>query len=177
MNGSHTPAQHVAILRPEYLAKVLDGTKTVECRLTRIKSAPFGRVRVGEWIWLKQSGGPVRAVACAADVLCFEGVDPPRLAAIRTAYGSAVGAPGSFWVHKGGLLQCTLIRLAGVRRVDPFPLPKHDLRAWVVLPDDGDGAAVPPHDQPLLRRLLARRRLLGTSPADAPGCPCGDGSP
>ena len=148
--------QHLAILLPEYLDMVLDGTKTVECRLTRTKAAPFRRVEPGELIWLKESCGPVRGVAHATDVLFLEDVSPARLRDVRMAYGSAIQARDAFWVHHGTPLQCSLITLDGVLRVEPFLLPKRDRRAWVVLPGRADDRTLCPVDRLLLQGLLDR---------------------
>ena len=159
MTGAHATdaerSQHLAILKPEYLAKVLDGTKTVECRLTRVKVPPLRCVRPGELVWLKESCGPVRAVAHATQVAYIEDVDAEGLQAIRSAYAPAVAAPGSFWTRRDGCLHCSLITLAGVMRVEPFRLTKRDPRAWVVL-RWCDEEAMTTLDQTLFRQLRDR---------------------
>lgn len=162
MKGPRT--QHIAVLRRPYLDRALAGTKTIECRLARIKAPPFGRVRPGDVVWLKQTSGPVRGVARAADVRCFEHVTEERLEAIRTTYGAAIGAPASFWVHNGEQLRCTLVFLADVRPVEPFTLPKRDQRAWVVLPGDAS-QPMPPCDRTIMR-VLGDHRSNPHSPND-----------
>lgn len=170
MSGSHATAgemsQHLAILKSNYLSLVLAGAKTVECRLTRVKAPPFGCVRPGELVWLKESCGPVRGVAHVTDVAFFEDVDAECLRAIQSACGAAVAAPASFWTHHGARLQCSLITLDGVLRVEPFRVPKRDPRAWVVLPCHDD-QTLPASDKALLARLRSAQRVPVTRAGDA----------
>lgn len=57
------PNYHLAILKKEYLDKILDGSKKVELRLTKTAVPPFGCTAVGDILFLKESSGPVRAIA------------------------------------------------------------------------------------------------------------------
>ena len=68
---------HLAILKRAYLNLILAGEKTIECRLTRMAKPPFGVVKKGQRIYLKESSGPVRAVARAGKVISRQ-IDGPR---------------------------------------------------------------------------------------------------
>ena len=54
---------HLVILKKPYLDLILAGEKTIELRLTRAKRPACGRVRPGDRLFLKPSGGPVCGLA------------------------------------------------------------------------------------------------------------------
>lgn len=49
---------HLVILKKPYLDLILAGEKTIELRLNRAKRPAGGRVRPGDRLFLKPSGGP-----------------------------------------------------------------------------------------------------------------------
>lgn len=148
---------HVAVLQRDYLAALLRGGKTVECRLSRVNRPPRGHVATGDWVWFKQSGGPVRAVARISRILERDSMTPTRLASLRTRYGRAIQAPTSFWESHKSARFATLIWLDNICAIQPFKLPKSDRRAWVVL------AAPPVPGRPLITH---------PAPGEPPGAPC-----
>jgi len=129
--------EHLAILQPAYLRLILEGAKIIECRLTQSPKPPFGVIAKGEQIYLKESSGPVRAVAKVAKVICRRINGLKELTAIRQKYGQAIMAQEDFWQSKSNCGYCSLIFLKQVRTLSkPFRISKNDMRAWVVL--DGE---------------------------------------
>ena len=125
---------HLAILKRAYLKLILEGEKTIECRLTRTSKPPFGVVKKGQRIYLKGSSGPVRAVARAGKVISRRIDGPKDLAKIRQKYGKGIMAKDDFWQLNCQARYCTLIFLKGVRVLaEPFRISKKDMRGWVVL--------------------------------------------
>lgn len=45
--------EHLVILKQKYFEMVLSGEKTIESRWSMNKCAPYGKVGVGDTIWLK----------------------------------------------------------------------------------------------------------------------------
>jgi hypothetical protein len=141
MNGPAATATklaklHVAVVRPVYLAKILDGSKTVESRLSVNRVAPFGLVREGETILFKACGGGFGACALAERVHEFEGLDARGVRRLRRLWNHRVGGDDAYWDHKCATARfATFIELADVREADQGPAlaPLHG-RAWVVLP-------------------------------------------
>ena len=146
---------HLAVLRRDYVAALLGGGKTVECRLSRVSRPPHGHVATGDWVWFKQSGGPVRAVARIGRVHEQNDLTPGRLAGLRARYGRAIQAPASFWETHGAARFATLIWLDHICAVQSFKLLKSDRRAWVVL------ACPPVPGRPLIAHPPARRTDSG----------------
>jgi len=128
---------HVAILLRPYLDAVLAGTKSVESRLTRTARAPWGRIRAGERIWFKQSSGPFRAVATAAEVEQFRDLVPADVDRLRRRFEGEVGGAASYWAAKRSSRYAVFVRLAEVRAtaVGPTIGPQRGI-AWLVLPND-----------------------------------------
>ena len=137
---------HLAILRPFYLNLILSGQKTIECRLTRTSKPPFGVVKKGQRIYLKQSSGPVLGLATAGKVICRRITCPEDLSLIRQDYNQRIMAEDDFWESSHAARYCTLIFLKAVRTLpEPFRISKKDMRAWVLL-DGRQGFDLPSKD-------------------------------
>jgi len=124
---------HLAVLEARYLAGLVAGRKTVECRLSRTGCPPYGVISPGDLVWLKESGGPVRGLAGVARVEEFAELTPAKLRRLRTRFHDLVAAPASFWCERKRARFATLIRLEWVCAVQPFRVLKRDRRSWVVL--------------------------------------------
>lgn len=127
-------ADHLAILKAPYLRLIVEGIKTIECRLTRTPKAPFNRINKGDKVYLKKSSGPVLAVAQAGKVISRQINGPEDIKAIRKEYGEEIMAQEEFWESRRACRYCTLIFLKNVQTLaEPFRIDKHDMRGWVVL--------------------------------------------
>lgn len=125
---------HLAILKKAYLAKILNGSKTAECRLSRTRRAPYKAVDVGDRLWLKVSGGAVVATAVVRAVRFFHPLGPASLTQLRKRYAKCVRADRGFFSRHERARYGTLIHLGHVQAIEPFTIAKSDRRAWVVLP-------------------------------------------
>ena len=131
---TNSMSDHLAVLQSKYLRLILDGMKTIECRLTRTPKPPFGVLKKGERIYLKESSGEVLAVARAAKTIYREINGPNELASIRRQYGQEIMAQEEFWQARKDCRYCSLIFLRQVRPLSkPFRINKRDMRGWVVL--------------------------------------------
>ena len=129
---------HLAILTPGWIDLILDGSKTIESRFTKVRCAPFGKVHEGDSVYLKESGGLVKGMFRVAGVETFENLNRSGIQVIYERCGQAIFyqaftqffPPEKWQVSK----HATLIHISDpVRFVTPFPFPKRDPRAWVVL--------------------------------------------
>lgn len=130
---------HVAMIWRRYLEAILDGSKTIESRLTITARAPYQRIALGERIYFKISAGPFRARARAARITFLEGLTPARVAALRAEFGSAIQGDDDYWRFKRTARYATLIWLADVEPVvvGPRIQPQRGL-AWLTLADRMD---------------------------------------
>jgi ASC-1-like (ASCH) protein len=124
---------HLVILKKQYLDAIISGSKTIECRLLKGKCPPFGCVSVGDKLFLKESSGPVCAVAFAGEVKSFENLTADDIDKIKQAYNNAICGGEDFWQIKRDSKFCVLIELTKVKTIEPVYISKKDWRAWVVL--------------------------------------------
>ena len=125
---------HLVILHKPYLDAILKGLKTTECRLSQTRGVPFGSVHKGDILWLKQSGGLVRARARAGDVTFLHPLGRPEMAALQKRYSRSLRAEPAFFERHKKARFATLIRLKQVRPIETVRFSKSNRLAWVVLP-------------------------------------------
>lgn len=125
---------HAAILKRAYLDLVLLGAKTIECRLTRTRCEPFGRVHSGERIYFKESSGPFRACAIADRVHSYEDLSPADVRDLRARFEPRVLGGEAYWRDKETARYATIIELARVEMIRFGPtVPTAHGRAWFAL--------------------------------------------
>ena len=81
---------HLAILTPGWIDLILDGSKTIESRFTKVRCAPFGKVHEGDSVYLKESGGLVKGMFRVAQVETFENLNRSGIQAIYERCGQAI---------------------------------------------------------------------------------------
>lgn len=124
---------HLAVFVEPFLQFVLDGRKTVESRFSIHRRPPFGCVSSGDLVLVKESGGPVVAVAEISEVWYYQ-LDQEAWNFIRTRFAEQLCVEDpEFWESKSSSYFATLMQFARVDRVDPLTCSKRDRRGWVVL--------------------------------------------
>ena len=66
---------HVAIMNKRFgdlIPKILSGEKKIESRWSKNKISPWNKIKVGDVVYFKNSGGPVVAMAEVSRVEQFE---------------------------------------------------------------------------------------------------------
>lgn len=112
----------------------------------------FGLVRPGDRIWLKQAGGPIRAVATALHVEQWSDLAPADLQALRRTHGRAIAAPPDYWTRHARARYAVLIWLHDVRA--PLNAPtinriRGSRHAWHILAPTARAATrTPPQNAP-----------------------------
>jgi ASC-1-like (ASCH) protein len=124
---------HLVILKKPYLDAILSGQKSIESRFTRTKHHGFGRVLVGDKLFLKESSGPVCATAKVAVVKNFENLTPKRIVEIKQQYNHHIIGSDEYWRSKSDCRFGFLVWLGEVKSIKPVRINKKDWRAWVVL--------------------------------------------
>ncbi len=127
--------KHIAILRQPFYGMVLNGTKTIESRWGMNKCAPFGKIKVGDVIYIKQTGKPVTAKAVAKEVK-FYTLTPKLVEEIRIKYGKLIGTDKfEDWETTLNKKYCTLIWLDKVEKIPPMQVPRSNGAGWIILKD------------------------------------------
>ena len=63
---------HLAILALGWIEPILDGSKTIESRFTKVRCAPYGKIHADDLVYMKESGGPVKGQFTVAEVETFD---------------------------------------------------------------------------------------------------------
>ncbi len=132
------PRSHLAVVREPFARAIIDGTKTIESRLSQTRQRPFASVAIGDRLLVKISGGPVVAETEVVCVRYFADLTPGRVRGLRRLFGEEIGAPAGYWHARRSARYATLVWLSGVRElVVPRTVPRLFGAAWVVLDDGG----------------------------------------
>lgn len=127
--------RHLAIFTGDTIDKILSGQKTIESRFSRQKIAPFGQVATGDLVLMKQSGGKLRGQFLVDKTIFFDHPSTHDVQLIRSEYAQEITVDEKFWKQHEGACYITLIFItnAAAFLVEPYKIPKKDLRGWVVL--------------------------------------------
>ena len=137
-----TVKHHLAILTPGWIELILDGSKTIESRFTKVRCAPFRKVDAGDIVYMKESGGLVKGMFTVERVETFENLTHAQICdlfykeyreQIFSVLSASMHHPPKKWLTAK---HATLIHVTDPVEFDnPFTFPKKDPRAWVVLDD------------------------------------------
>ena len=131
--------KHLAILKQPYLDYILSGKKTIESRFSKVRCAPFGIIKAGDVVLLKESGGRVKGEFEVAKVSFFENISFFDLCQIRK-YENEICSylEEDFWISRSSARYITLLWIKNAKSyLKPYVYAKQDRRGWVVL-EDGD---------------------------------------
>ncbi|MBR9689701.1 MAG: hypothetical protein GOV01_02300 [Candidatus Altiarchaeota archaeon] len=123
-------AKHIAVFHKEFLELILSGEKTVDSRFSKLKSLPFGRIKQGDEILMKESGGPIRGITYAKQVKFFDNLTPSKIKQIFEK-NPKIKATEEFFEAKKNSNYATLIFLENTKAVTPYKIEKKDRRAWI----------------------------------------------
>lgn len=113
--------RHVAIIDPRLVGKILDGSKTIESRLSRTRRAPFGHVSRGDEVYFKARGGGFVVAARVSGVVLLSGLTRAGVRAVRRTFGERIGADVGYWRTRAGATFATLVFLEDARAVADGP--------------------------------------------------------
>ena len=137
---------HLAILTPGWIELILDGSKTIESRFTKVRCAPFGKVHEGNIVYLKESGGLVKGMFTVAKVEMFENLKLRQIHDLYMKHKEAIFA-SNFPVEVSGFpisydppekwltaKHATLIHVSDpIAFENPFGYRQSGRSAWLVL--------------------------------------------
>ena len=126
--------KHIVILKQKYFDMILSGEKTIESRFSLNKSAPYGKVSIGDELLLKVTGGCVTATAKVKAVEYYEDLYPERINKIRVKYGKQIGSTKmSDWMDTMTKNFCTLIWIEDVKEIEPINVKRSCGAGWIII--------------------------------------------
>jgi hypothetical protein len=135
---------HVAVMRRSWglTEKIVTGEKRIESRWYGTRYPPWDRIRPGETVYFKDSGGPVSVAAEVEKVLQISDLTRSRVRQVLDEYGAADGIQrdrtGYFYEQFKDKRYCLLIFLRNPRKVAPFGIDKRGfgmMAAWLCVDD------------------------------------------
>jgi len=124
---------HLAILKKRYLDKILDGSKPVELRLLKAAFPPYSSIAIGDKLFLKQSSGPVCAIAQVSSFQEHSNLTPKKISQLKAVYNHLVFGTDEYWKEKAESKYAVFIWMKDIKKIKPRMINKQDMRAWVVL--------------------------------------------
>lgn len=126
--------KHIVILKKKYYDMIISGEKTIESRFSLNKTAPYGKVQIGDELLLKVIGCDVTATARVKDVEYFEELYPDRINKIRVRYGKDIGSTKmSEWMDTMTKNYGTLVWLTDVKEVEPISVKRSCGAGWLII--------------------------------------------
>jgi hypothetical protein len=124
---------HLAVLTEPFLGWLLDGSKTIESRFSRVRCAPYGCLARGDIVAVKRPGGPVTGIFQAGQVSSYQ-LTPAKVADLRSQFAGPIRAhDDDFWQRRADCAYATLIQVMYVRALPGLAYPKKDRRGWAQL--------------------------------------------
>ncbi|MCK9368696.1 ASCH domain-containing protein [Candidatus Dojkabacteria bacterium] len=119
--------------------EILSGVKTIESRWYKNEVAPWNKIKEGEVIYFKDSGGLVRAKATVSEVIQVDNLNEEKFINIVKRYGDAINLRTREYVEYYKLKNyCILLRLINSQKIEPFQIDKKGFGnacAWMCVED------------------------------------------
>ena len=125
---------HLAFVHANVAAKILNGTKVIESRLS-VNCPPAWKVQVGDSIYFKVTGGNVVAQAIVIGVDKLESLRPVDIPTLAELYSPAMGTSplNPYWQLKVRSRYAVMIHLGNVQPcyIPASKVPKGIQSGWV----------------------------------------------
>lgn len=122
---------YIAIMDRETIDKVLKYEKLIESRFSINKIVPYGKVKEGDIIYLKEKGGKVTAKFIVDRVLYFDNLNKEKIETIKNEYGENINAPDIYWKVKQKAKYGTLMYIKNPSKIEPFKIIKKNRQAFL----------------------------------------------
>ena len=135
---------HVAIMKKSWglTEKILNGEKTVESRWYKFKYPPWGRIKVGDEIYFKDSGEPVTIKAHVVRVLEFDNLTLEKTEYLLSKYGRADLGTSNIMPeirkYVVGKKYAIFIFFDDIKKIKPFNIDKAGfgtMSSWISIND------------------------------------------
>ena len=106
----------------------------MEGRFSREKNLPYGKIKKGDEIYLKESGGKILGKVNVDNVLFYDNLTAEIIGKLRKEYYRELCFRDEFWLKYGKSKYVSLIFLKNPQRfVSPIKYKKRDRRGWVII--------------------------------------------
>ena len=129
---------HLAVFNEPYLSLVFKGKKKIESRFSINKISPYKKIKKGDIVILKESGGLVTGIFVAGKVKFFHKLNETSLKQIAEEYGELICSDHDkdFWKNRDGKNYASLIEVKKIKKLPPFRSEKKDRSGWSILREE-----------------------------------------
>jgi len=119
---------HVAIMSRQFgdlISKILNKEKVIESRWSKNKIAPYDKIKAGDTVYFKNSGGPIIARAKAFKILQFDNLNQKKFEYVVKNFGKQICLQNTKyddWYKSKNYV--TLIFLTNPEAIKPFNIDK-----------------------------------------------------
>ncbi|QQE12128.1 ASCH domain-containing protein [Planctomycetota bacterium] len=124
---------HIAILKKKYMDMILSGEKTIESRITKTGCAPYGRIEVGDRIYLKISSGPFVGITKAVRIEQYHHLNGEHIMKLYEQFDDQVCGGKKYWEGRKDCRFATFIWLGEVEPIDVAPRYTKSMKAWHII--------------------------------------------
>ena len=136
--GNHLAVYNRKIFAVDYVQMMLDGSKTVDIKLANRRIAPYGYIKPGDFMYIKESSGPVVGRVMIPQVHYYE-LEPgsPELLDILLVIQERVGLRDEEHAHRmfennSYRKYATVFELADpIELPNPVRIEKNNMFTWV----------------------------------------------
>ena len=134
---NHLVIYNKKLFAKDYIALMLSGNKTHGSKFTAKKTVPYQKLKDGDYLYLKESSGPIRGRVRVSHVVNKELADPEEIMEFLSKHSHGIGITSEnqlmdIWrqnAHKRYL--CHWIMEAPETIRYPVFIQKKDRRAWI----------------------------------------------
>jgi len=126
---------HLAVFNEPFLSLVFDGKKKIESRFSINKISPYEKIKEGDVVILKESGGPITGIFVVGEVKFFKQLDKCLIAKIEDEFGELIctSYDKDFWTKREKANYASLIEVNKIKKLPPFKSEKRDRSGWSIL--------------------------------------------
>lgn len=124
--------KHIVILKKWALEKIISLDKTIESRWSINKTTPYKKLKIGDLLYLKETGKEVTHTAVVKDVKYYE-LSDEIIKELLSLYGKDIGVDQSYYLKIRNKKYGTLIWLGEIKKIEPFKVKKSYGSGWLVI--------------------------------------------
>lgn len=140
---SSSSVNHISIFSEGWIDLVFSGSKTIESRFSKTRGIPFGRVSMGDIVFMKESGGPIRGLFFVSGVKFYENLTEHQISEIDVEYNEEIFGRSLYFDHWDRWLEChhaTLVWIGSpiIKFDRPLEYKSRGRSAWRILSEPLD---------------------------------------
>ncbi len=137
-NMNHLVIYNKKLFGYDYIAAILHGDKKLGCKFRKHKTVPYQKLQDGDYIYLKESSGPVRGRVRVTNVQSKELIDPEETMDFLASHSDEIGIESEaqlmeIWkINANKRYLCFWTMETPEILSHPVHIQKNDRQAWVI---------------------------------------------